>query len=228
VSNLSENESLDVVSPFDGSLIKTIAVQNQADADAMLSRAQSIYRNRDAWLEPYQRIEILKKLAGLVEAEADDFALLIASEGGKPLMDAKVEVTRAIDGILLAAKELAKVCKGEEIPMGLTAATKGRKAFTFYEPIGVVLAISAFNHPLNLIVHQVIPAIAVGCPVIIKPAGATPLNCLRLCELLSQAGLPDGWSQPLVCEIPVAESFVPSAKTNFLTFFGSRASGSYS
>jgi len=88
-------------------------------------------------------------------------------QGGKPLVDARIEVARAIDGIALAAKELLHVMRGEEIPMGHTEATRGRTAFTCCEPIGVVLAISAFNHPLNLIVHQVIPAVAVGCPVIV-------------------------------------------------------------
>ena len=96
---------------------------------------------------------------------------MIAREGGKPYTDAQIEVARAIDGIRLATKELAHIVRGEEVPMGHTAASVGRSAHTSYEPIGVVVAVSAFNHPLNLIIHQVVPAIAVGCPVIVKPAG---------------------------------------------------------
>jgi acyl-CoA reductase-like NAD-dependent aldehyde dehydrogenase len=188
--------TLDVRSAFDQTLIRTIPRHSAAEADNMLQTALKLHRNRDAWLEHFQRIAILKKLAGLVEGEAEDFARLIALEGGKPLMDARVEVARAVDGILLAAQELPRVMRGEEIPMGLTAASRGRIAFTTWEPIGVVVALSAFNHPLNLIVHQVVPAIAVGCPVIVKPASATPLNCLRLCELIETAGLPRGWCQP--------------------------------
>jgi len=217
--------TLDVRSPFDQTLIRTIPRNSAAEADSMLQTALELHRNRDGWLEPFQRIAILKKLAGLVESEAGDFARLIALEGGKPLMDARVEVARAIDGILLAAQELPRVMRGEEIPMGLTAASRGRIAFTTCEPIGVVVALSAFNHPLNLIVHQVVPAIAVGCPVIVKPASATPLNCLRLCELIETAGLPRGWCQPIVCDNAVAEQLVTDPRINFFSFIGSATVG---
>ena len=101
------------------------------------------------------------------------FFLLIASEGGKPLVDAKVEVNRAIEGVQLCAEHLG-FNVGDEIPMGLTPPAEKKLAFTIREPIGPVLAISAFNHPLNLIVHQVAPAVAAGCPVIVKPADDTP------------------------------------------------------
>ncbi len=213
--------SLAVTSPFDGSLIRTLPLQTFAEAEAMLETARRLYLDRDSWLEPDQRSAILMRLAALVEAEAEDFARLIALEGGKPLTDARIEVGRAVAGIHLAVKELPRVMRGEEIPMGYTAATRGRVAFTRYEPIGVVVAISAFNHPLNLIVHQVIPAVAVGCPVIVKPARATPLCCLRLCELLAEAGLPPGWCQPLVCDSATAEKLVTDRRLQFLTFIGS-------
>ena len=218
-------ETLDVTSPFDGSLIRTLSLQSAAEAEHMLATAFRLFQDRDGWLEHDQRIAILQKLSELVAAEAEDFALLIAREGGKPLADARIEVTRAIDGIALAAKELLHVMRGEEIPMGHTEATRGRTAFTSCEPIGVVLAISAFNHPLNLIVHQVIPAVVVGCPVIVKPARATPLNCLRMCELLAEAGLPEGWCQPIVCGSAVIEKLVTDQRLAFLTFIGSARVG---
>ena len=123
----------------------------------------------------------------------------IAREGGKPLPDAIVEANRAIDGVHNAADELRNFA-GREIPMGLSAAAADRWAFTTKEPIGIVAAISAFNHPLNLIVHQVAPAIAVGCPVIVKPAGTTPLSCLDFVELVHEAGLPEAWCQSFVPE----------------------------
>jgi acyl-CoA reductase-like NAD-dependent aldehyde dehydrogenase len=135
------------------------------------------FRDRDHWLAPYERIGILSRLASLMDAERDRLSCLIAQEGGKPLVDAVVETDRAIDGVRNAAEELRNFA-GRAIPMGLTAARTGRWAFTIKEPIGVVVAISAFNHPLNLIVHQVAPAIATGCPVIVKPAPATPLCCM--------------------------------------------------
>lgn len=217
--------TLDVSSPFDGSLIRTIPMQGSDDAEAMLEKAVACYRNRDGWLEHHERIAILEKLAISIESEADDFALLIAQEGGKPLTDARVEVARAIDGIGLAIKELSQVMRGEEIPMGYTLAATGRTAFTTYEPIGVVVAISAFNHPLNLIVHQVVPAIAVGCPVIVKPAQTTPLNCIRFVELVYEAGLSEEWCQCIVCDRNVAEQLVTDTRIHFLTFVGSAKVG---
>lgn len=223
--NKNKDSVVEVRSPFDGSPIKTIPLQDETDAENYLQTAVRLFKTRDGWLAPHQRTKILSTLADLVEAEAEEFAMLIAKEGGKPLTDARVEVARAIDGIRLAVKELAHVMRGEEIPMGHTAATADRTAFTTREPIGVVLAVSAFNHPLNLIVHQVIPAVAVGCPVIVKPAVTTPLNCLRLCELLQQAGLPKGWCQPIICDNQVAEKLVRSPKINFFTFIGSSQVG---
>ena len=89
--------------------------------------------------------------------------------------------------------------------MGLTKASEGRIAFTSREPIGVVSSISAFNHPLNLIIHQSVTAIAAGCPVIIKPALTTPLSCLAFVEILAEAGLPKGWCQSIICENEAAE-----------------------
>lgn len=216
---------VDVVSPFDGALIKTIQKQSADEAKAMLNKAEALFKNRDAWLEPKERIEILNKLAKLVEAEAEDFAMLIAREGGKPLTDARVEVARAIDGIALAVDELDDLLAEKEVPMGRTEASKGYKALVNQEPIGVVVAVSAFNHPLNLIVHQVVPAIAVGCPVIIKPATSTPLNCIRFVELVHKAGLPEDWCRVCVCDNEVSEILVTSEKIGFFTFIGSAKVG---
>ena len=118
-----------------------------------------------------------------MQEQAEDLAREAAHEGGKPLVDSRVEVARAIDGVLHCA-ELLRSEAGKVVPMGLNAASAGRIAFTQHEPIGVVVAVSAFNHPLNLIVHQVAPAIAAGCPVIVKPATDTPLSCLRFTAIL--------------------------------------------
>ena len=144
----------------------------------------------------------------------------LAEEGGKPYADSKVEVHRAINGLKLAIEHIPQI-KGEQIPMGHTASSANRLAFTQREPIGVVSSISAFNHPLNLIVHQTVPAIAVGAPVIIKPAQTTPLSCLKFVEILKEAGLPDGWCQTLVVENEAAEKLVIDERVNFFSFIGS-------
>ncbi len=218
-------QTLSVTAPFDEALIESIPMHTAAEAAAMLQQANAVFADKTQRLAPHQRVAILNRLAALVTEEADAFALLIAKEGGKPLTDAKVEVARAIDGIHLAVKELSHVMRGEEIPMGHTAASINRTAHTVYEPIGIVLAVSAFNHPLNLIVHQVVPAIAVGCPVIVKPATNTPLNCLKFVQLVHQAGLSQDWCQVCVCENDVAELLVTSDKINFFSFIGSAKVG---
>lgn len=213
-----------VISPYDGAEVDTAPLHSATEAEAMLAKAARLHEHRDGWLPAHQRIAILKKLAGLVEKHKEAFALLIAREGGKPLVDARVEVARAIDGIDLAAAEI-RCIHGTEIPMGQTAASMGRMAFTTKEPAGVVLAISAFNHPLNLIVHQVIPAVATGCPVIVKPASATPLNCLKLVELLHEAGLPEDWCQVCICDNETARKLAADERLAFLTFIGSAKVG---
>jgi len=112
--------------------------------------------------------------------------------------------------------------------MGSTQSSAGRRAFTFREPIGVVAAISAFNHPLNLIVHQVVPAIATGCPVIVKPAAATPLSCFELVRLVHQSGLPTGWCQTFLPEeTALAEALATDRRVSFLSFIGSARIGWY-
>lgn len=221
---MSDHE-LVVTRPYDHEHLKTIPLTDEATALSYLDKAVALFKDRDGWLEHHERTTILKNIAERLSEQADEFAMLIASEGGKPLLDAKVEVARAIDGIGLAIKELSHVMCGQEIPMGHTAASTGRMAFTTYEPIGVVVAVSAFNHPLNLIIHQVIPAIAVGCPVLVKPASTTPLCCLRFCELVLQAGLPQGWCQPVICNNQVAEKLVTSPRIAFFSFIGSAKIG---
>ena len=140
-------------------------------------------------------------------------------------MDSRVEVARAIDGVLHCA-ELLRSEAGHVIPMNLNAASMGRIAFTQREPIGVVVAVSAFNHPLNLIVHQVGPAIAAGCPVIVKPAEDTPLSCYRFVSLLRECGLPEGWCQAMVTEnTSFTGQLVTDERVGFFSFIGSAAVG---
>jgi acyl-CoA reductase-like NAD-dependent aldehyde dehydrogenase len=199
-----------------------------ADAlEAKLELAARSLRDRDQWLKPHERIEVLYRLASLMEPLRERFSRLIAQEGGKPLVDAGVEANRAIDGVRNAAEELRNFA-GREIPMGLTAASTGRWAFTTREPIGVVVAISAFNHPLNLIVHQVAPAIATGCPVIVKPAPATPLCCQEFVRLVREAGLAEPWCQTfLPSDNALAERLATDPRVAFLSFIGSARVGWY-
>ncbi len=216
---------LDVVSPYDGKKLATVATGNVDHANAAMEAAWGLYRNRDAWLPVPERIAILQRLVELMSRQVDDLTILAASEGGKPLVDSRVEVIRAIDGVRLCIEAL-RGHAGEVIPVGTTPATAGRIAFTQKEPIGVVVAVSAFNHPLNLIVHQVGPAVAAGCPVIVKPAADTPLSCLNFVRLLREAGLPPEWCQALVADNrETAERLVTHHRVGFFSFIGSAKVG---
>lgn len=218
------SDTLDVLNPFDLEKIGSVAINKWDDVDTMLDAAYGLHRARDAWLPAFRRIEILKNTARIMSDRADDLAMLIASEGGKPLMDARIEVTRAIDGVELCIHEIGQMA-GKEIPMELTAAESGRIAFTQREPIGVVVAASAFNHPLNLIVHQVAPAVATGCPVIVKPALDTPLSCKAFVDILHEAGLPRQWCYLAICQNDVAEQMITDARVGFFSFIGSARVG---
>ena len=211
---------LDVNNPFNGQLIEKIELNSAEDVEHALARAHALAEDRSAWLPAHQRVEILERAVQIMGDQIEELTQIAAQEGGKPYADSKVEVDRAINGLKLAIEHIPQI-KGEQIPMGHTASSANRLAFTHREPIGVVSSISAFNHPLNLIVHQTVPAVAVGAPVIIKPAQTTPLSCLKFVSILKEAGLPDGWCQALVVENEDAEKLVVDERVNFFSFIGS-------
>lgn len=214
-----------VVSPFDGRELGTVATSDADHVEDALSVAEALYRDRDGWLSVPDRIAILSRTAAIMESQVEELTLLAASEGGKPYTDSKVEVIRAIDGVRLCIEALRGEA-GTVIPLGTTKATMGRTGFTIKEPIGVVVAVSAFNHPLNLIVHQVGPAVASGCPVVVKPASDTPLSCLRFVEILREAGLPEGWAQAIVtADNATATKLVTDKRVAFFSFIGSARVG---
>ena len=214
-------QKINVVAPWDLSRIAHVPTASGEDIELALTTAYSIFRDRDRWLPIPKRIEVLEKTAELMQQLAEYLAVEAAREGGKPLVDSRVEVARAIDGVKNCI-EVLRTESGREIPMGLNAASLNRLAFTRKEPIGVVVAVSAFNHPLNLIVHQVGPAIAAGCPVIVKPAEDTPLSCFRFVQILRDAGLPEEYCQACVTsDHSVAEKLVTDDRVGFFSFIGS-------
>ena len=215
----------DVISPYDGTTIGTVSSVNAAGVETALTTAYGIYRDRKRWLAAPKRIEILEKAADIMRSRFDELATESAREGGKPLADSIVEVNRAIDGIVNCI-ECIRTDSGKEIPMGINAASMGNIAFTHKEPIGVVVAVSAFNHPLNLIVHQICPALASACPFIVKPAGTTPITCMRFISILHEAGLPPEYGQALVTDnSETATKLVSDERVGFFSFIGSAQVG---
>ncbi len=216
---------LEVTAPYDGALIATIDNAAADTVEQALQTAWQLYRNRDGWLSETHRIAVLERTATLMQEAADELAVEAAREGGKPLLDSKIEVARAIDGVRECV-EFLRTGSVQQVPMGINSASEKRVTVTLHEPVGVVVAVSAFNHPLNLIVHQVAPAVAVGCPVIVKPATDTPLSCFRFVQLLHQAGLPEEWCQALaINEVEVASKLVTDARVGFFSFIGSARVG---
>ena len=217
--------NISVTAPFDGSDISSVPNATQQDVENALATAHSLYRDRDGWLSKPRRIEILKRTAEIIKERREELALEAAREGGKPLMDSLVEIDRAADGVENCV-EVLRAEGGRVIPMSLNPSSTGRIAFTQFEPIGPVVAVSAFNHPFNLIVHQVTPAIAVGCPVIVKPADITPLSCFAFVNILYEAGLPKEWCQIVVPQdLDVATALVSDPRNAFFSFIGSARVG---
>lgn len=225
VNPSTSGEPLVVTAAFDGEPIAELDTANSATVEQALATAYSLYRDKQTWLKLDERAAILERTAELMAERAETLAVEAAREGGKPLIDSRVEIARAIDGVKICI-EVMRAEAGQVIPMGTTAASRQRLAFTRKEPIGVVVAVSAFNHPLNLIVHQVAAAVATGCPVIVKPADDTPLSCYAFVELLHEAGLPPPWCQALVTnDHSTAEALVTDPRVAFFTFIGSAKVG---
>ena len=225
VTGAKDADQLPVHAPYDGAIIGSVGCADTSVVEQALTQAYALFRQRSDWLPTWRRIEILNKAADIMEEEKEELIRGAAHEGGKPYIDSKVEVERAIDGVR-GCVDVLRTEPGEGVPMGINAASVGRVALTMHEPIGVVVAVSAFNHPLNLIVHQVAPAIARGCPVIVKPAEDTPLSCFRFVQILHRAGLPESWCQALtVKDLKVATALVTDSRVAFFSFIGSARVG---
>jgi acyl-CoA reductase-like NAD-dependent aldehyde dehydrogenase len=212
----------EVKEPYSGNVMGKVELLSEEGLNAALDIAGAASARHA--LAPYERARILKAVSQAIAERAEHFALLIAREGGKPLQDARVEVERASQTLLLCSEEATRN-PGREIPMGSTPRSHGRLAMTTREPIGVVLAFSAFNHPLNLLAHQVGPAVAAGCPVLIKPAPATPICCMALVELFREAGLPDELLIPIPCTNEQAAQLAGDSRMALFSFIGSSKVG---
>ena len=225
VPGAKKSGTLEVASPYDGSLVATVETIDAQGAEQAIKNADALFKDRRGWIPAHERAAILERTAELMQERSEDLVRIAVQEGGKPLVDTRIEMARAIDGIKNCV-ECMRGEHGEEIPMRLNPASANRVAFTRREPVGVVVAVSAFNHPINLIVHQVGPAVATGCPVIIKPAEDTPASCFEIASILQEAGLPEGWCQAVaVDDLSVAQKLVTDPRVAFFSFIGSAAVG---
>src|SRR5438128_11829205 len=209
---------LDVRSPYSGEVVGRVAKGGADEAHRAIDAAESAMR---APLPAHKRAEILVRVAGALGRRHDEVARQISDEAGKPMKAARVEAQRAMSTYTFAAVEARKLA-GEMVPMDAAQAGEGKLAFTLRRPIGVIGAISPFNFPCNLVAHKLAPALAAGCPVVLKPAGQTPLSALLLAELEQEAGLPAGWLNVLVGPASeIGDVLVEDERVKLITFTGS-------
>ncbi len=221
---IDKPRTVPVTNPFDGSVIDTVPLADAGDIERALAAAvrgaQAMRR-----MPGYERHRILLKAAGLMTQRADDFARTITVEEGKILKEAQTEVARAIETLTLSAEE-AKRIAGDGIPLDGAPGVTGQFGFTIRVPCGVVVAISPFNFPLNLVMHKVGPALAAGNSVIVKPATDTPLSALKLVQVLLEAGVP---AEAIQCLTgggrEVGEPLCADRRVRKITFTGSRDVG---
>lgn len=181
---------LEVTNKYTGQVIGALPTARREDVDAAIAAAGRAFALM-AEMPAHRKGAILARTAALISERREVFARTIAAEAGKALKFARLEVDRAISTFTIASEETKRL-HGETIPLDAVPAGEGYFGFWQRRPVGVVVAISPFNFPINLVAHKVAPALAAGNAVVLKPASATPLSAVLLCEVLEQAGLPAG------------------------------------
>src|SRR3954454_11959115 len=208
----------EVLSPYSGEVVGTVARGGAEHAHAAVDAAE---RALSSPIPQHERAALLDRVAAALRDRCEEFARVMSSEAGKPIKAARGEAARAVE-TYTAAADAARTLTGETVPMDASPAGEGKLAFTIRVPVGIVGAISPFNFPLNLVAHKLAPALAAGCPVVLKPAPATPLTALFLAELSADAGLPGGWLS-VVCgpASEIGDVLVEDERVKAITFTGS-------
>ncbi|HEY7603538.1 MAG TPA: aldehyde dehydrogenase family protein [Gaiellaceae bacterium] len=211
-------ETIDVTSPFDGSVVAQVAFGGRADAERAVGAAAKAMEEP---IPAHERAAVLDRVAGLLRERREELARTISQEAGKPIATAQVEADRAVQTIIFSAHE-ARALGGELIGMDAHPAGVNHAGMVVRRPIGVVGAISPFNFPLNLVAHKVGPAFAAGCACVLKPATATPLSALLLAQAFADAGQPAGWLNVIVGKSSeIGDVLVGDDRVKLITFTGS-------
>ena len=209
----------EVRSPYDGRVLGSVPVGTTEHLDAAIATAKATLTA--GAIPTHERAAILDRLAEALTARQEEFAQSISAEAAKPISTARVEASRAVDTARFSAA-VARTMTSEALTLDASSAGEGKTGFIRKVPIGVVGAISPFNFPLNLVCHKVAPAIAAGCPVVLKPASSTPLTAILLAEvLLDECGLPPGWLNVVTCPGRTAAHMVEHDDVAMITFTGS-------
>lgn len=212
-------DPLEVYNPYSAKLVSTTFRAGEPELEVAIGAAQKVLHALKV-MPAYRRGEILSFIGHRLTEMKDDFARLISAESGKPIRNARTEVERSI-GIFTFAAEEAKRLPREYMSIDWTPAGEGREGLVKYFPVGIVAGISPFNFPLNLAVHKIAPAIAAGCPIILKPSTTTPLSTLLLATIIAETGLPVGALSVLPMDRITGNKLVTDPRIAMISFTGS-------
>ena len=216
-------DKLEVRNPYNQELLAEVSQAGEVEVERALAAAERAFREHK--MPAHERGALLRRASGLLEERKEEFARAIALEAAKPWRYALGEAERAVETLKFAAIEAERL-HGETVPMDAARGSESRRGLFIRQPLGVIVAISPFNFPLNLVAHKVAPAIAAGNAVVLKPASATPLTALKLGELLMEAGLPPGFLNILVGPgSTVGEKLIKDKRVRMVTFTGSAPVG---
>ncbi len=215
----STDTPLDVTSPYTGEVVYRTSMAGDAEYEQSIKAAQAVQQTMQE-LPIFKRYEILMQIAAAIKSRKDEFATILARESGKPLKTSLIETDRAAQVFLVAAEE-AKRLPGEAMSIDWHPAGIHKEAVVKYFPVGLVAGIAPFNFPLNLFVHKVAPAIAAGCPIILKPASSTPISSLLLAQLIDETDLPKGAVSVLPMDRATGNRLVTDERFALLSFTGS-------
>ncbi|MCX6135663.1 MAG: aldehyde dehydrogenase family protein [Ignavibacteriales bacterium] len=219
----TEDRFVEILNPFDNSLVGKVSLANEVDIDTAVERAQEGFEKTRV-LHSHERYDILSAIAAGIREQKEEFALGLVAEVGKPISAARVEIERSITTFQYAAEESRRL-GGDVIPLDIASAGQGRFGVIRRFPLGVVLGISPFNFPLNLVAHKVAPAIASGNAFLLKPATQASLTSLRLAKIIESSGYPREAFSVIPCTNSLAERLVQDERIKLFSFTGSPAVG---
>lgn len=221
---ISTKNVLKVEEPYTQTVFATTYLATEEDFETATNAAVNV-KEECAKMPTFKRYAILKEIAEKMTERKMIIANILAKESGKPMMYAIGEVERAIQTFVIASEEAKRIPGEELMRLDWTPAGEGKMGIIKQFPVGPVAAIAPFNFPLNLAVHKVAPAIAAGCPIVLKPASSTPLSCLEMAKIIDETDLPKGAISVLPMDRTIGNKLVTDNRYKLLTFTGSPVVG---
>lgn len=220
---IESNSKLAVIDKYNGKVLAETFLADEGILERTVLAAQKV-KERMREMAAFEKEAVLLAIATALELQKEDLSVLLCKESAKPIRYARIEVDRAIQVFRIAAEECKRLPK-DYISLDQTLSGKGREGLVKYFPVGIIAGISPFNFPLNLAVHKIAPAIAAGCPIILKPASSTPLSTLALAEIIDRTALPKGAFSVLPMDRKTGNHLVTDERIALLSFTGSPEAG---